>query len=378
MKSFRDSNYQVSNARNLLSQVPNRTQKFKPALSTSLVSPKHLTYTAVRFFDAVDSPDPRQVSGAERWFDLFDQDNVQDRIPKRAKEKNSRIRIAVLDTGIDLKNPWIGQKARRIQCWPTDQSCGDTDGHGTHVAYLLLRLAPHAQLRIAKVRKSHMLRDADVEHIAKAIRHFSSDDHNRVDIIHLSFGFPQFHERLRPILTAIRAARENNVLVFAAAGNEGGNKGVFWPAKLYETGDVICVNASDSDGNASGFNPTTAAGTRICTLGEAVPSCERDHQEKTIHRSGTSFATPIAVSIAALVLGFVDNVLARDVPEDFAMLKQRLHTRSGMEKILHNTCVLSEGKRRAGFSYITPWFFLGIEERSRVHIIANELRSIPE
>ena len=80
---------------------------------------------------------------------------------------------------------------------------------------------------------------------SKAIRHFSDD--NRVDIINLSFGFPKFHERLRPILTAIRAAREKNVVIFAAAGNEGGNQGISWPAKLYETGEVVCVNASDSD-----------------------------------------------------------------------------------------------------------------------------------
>jgi hypothetical protein len=167
------------------------------------------------------------------------------------------------------------------------------------------------------------------------------------------------------------------VVVFAAAGNEGGNEDVFWPAKLYETGDVIRVNASDSYGNPSGFNPTAGSGHRICTLGEAVPSCDKDAQKQTIHRSGTSFATPIAVAIAAILLGFMDNADELAVPEDFEARKRRLRTRSGMEKVLCKTCVLQGGEQRAGFSYITPWFFLEIEEQSRVGIITNELRSMP-
>jgi subtilisin family serine protease len=197
-----------------------------------------------------------------------------------------------------------------------------------------------------------------------------------VDIINLSFGFPQFHERLEPIKRAIRKARDNDVLLFAAAGNDGGNQGVFWPASLP---DVIGINAADSYGNAAGFSPTEGEGKRICTLGEAVPSCELDakNNNEAVHRSGTSFATPIAVAIAAIVLGFMDGAGDLGVPEDFESLKSRLRTRSGMESVLCNTCVL-QGKKRAEFSYITPWFFLEIEESSRVGIITNELRNCPE
>lgn len=214
----------------------------------------------------------------------------------------------------------------------------------------------------------------------QSIRHFSSDPYNRVDIINLSFGFPRFHEKLRPILDAIREARQNNVLIFAAAGNEGGNQGIFWPAKLHETGDVVCINASDSDGDASSFNPTTGSSNRICTLGEALPSCEKDAQNNTMHRSVTSFATPIAVAIASIVLGVAGNVdiKAEDAPPNFEWLRGRLKTKSGMERILHEMCVEQEQERRAGYSYITPWFFLGVGERSRVHVMANELRGIPE
>jgi hypothetical protein len=167
------------------------------------------------------------------------------------------------------------------------------------------------------------------------------------------------------------------VLLFAAAGNEGGNQGVFWPAKLL---DVIRINATDSYGNAAGFNPTDGARRRICTLGEAVPSCEFDkkNRNEVIHRSGTSFATPIAVAIAAIVLGFIEHTGDLAVPVDFKELKPRLRTRSGMERVLCKTCVLQSEEERAGFSYITPWFFFEIEPFSRVGIITNELMNCPE
>ena len=108
-----------------------------------------------------------RIQGAQDWFNLFDQNHIKDQLPGRAKDKKNRIKIAVLDTGIDLKNPWIQQKQGRIQCWPLDQSYEEMDQHGTQVAYLLLRLAPFAQLRIAKVTRSLKLQDADIDTIAK-------------------------------------------------------------------------------------------------------------------------------------------------------------------------------------------------------------------
>ena len=108
-----------------------------------------------------------RIQGANDWFNLFDQDHIKDQLPKRAKDKQNRIKIAVLDTGIDMRNPWIQQKQGRIQCWSPIDFCEGTDPHGTQVAYLLLRLAPFAQLRIAKVTSSLKLQDADVDTIAK-------------------------------------------------------------------------------------------------------------------------------------------------------------------------------------------------------------------
>ena len=144
---------------------------------------------------------------------------------------------------------------------------------------------------------------------------------------------------------------------------------------------MIRINASDSNGNASGFNPNGGEGRRICTLGEGVPSCLKSEKNETVSCSGTSFATPIAVAIAATVLGFMDAIRydgSINLPDDFDDLLPRLRTRSGMEKVLCETCVLQSSPKRASFHYITPWYFLEIEKQSRVGIVLNILRGIPE
>jgi hypothetical protein len=46
-------------------------------------------------------------------------------------------------------------------------SCHDIDGHGTHIAYLLLRLAPHIELHVVKVSESQEMSDANIERITK-------------------------------------------------------------------------------------------------------------------------------------------------------------------------------------------------------------------
>lgn len=87
-------------------------------------------------------------------------------MPAKTKSREKRIRIGVLDTGIDLGNIWMSQKAGRIRCWPPDVDHHDNDGHGTHVAHLLLRLTKHADLRICNVTNSTSIEDADIKRIA--------------------------------------------------------------------------------------------------------------------------------------------------------------------------------------------------------------------
>jgi hypothetical protein len=89
------------------------------------------------------------------------------------------VRIALLDTGVNLDNPWMSSKRSRIRCWPSEEECKDTDGHGTHVAYLMLRLTEHTQLRIAKINGGQTLDAKNMKETAGKIAEVSvSVDNN--------------------------------------------------------------------------------------------------------------------------------------------------------------------------------------------------------
>ncbi|RSM12516.1 hypothetical protein CEP52_002373 [Fusarium oligoseptatum] len=70
--------------------------------------------------------------------------------------KRNPIKIAIIDSGVDLNDPSI--RARKCQIrgmrnWTNDQldECVDECGHGTHVTRLILETAPGVEVYIAKV-----------------------------------------------------------------------------------------------------------------------------------------------------------------------------------------------------------------------------------
>lgn len=176
---------------------------------------------------------------------------------------------------------------------------------------------------------------------------------------------------------AIRGARDKGVLVFAATGNSGLNAKIRWPASSTGSG-VISIGATDSYGRVARFNSGSAQ--HLHTFGVGVASCAQDAQHNTIYRSGTSFATPIAVATAAIVFDFVECWVASlgseedALPDDFTDVRKRLHTAAGMEAILRKMCVSHD----SSLAYIAPWFFCREKQWLRIHTIVNCLRGVQE
>lgn len=92
-----------------------------------------------------------------------------------------KIRVAVLDTGIDPTDAMIqeGMSTLRIadkRSWVgSPENYVDTDGHGTHATRLLLSLAPAAEIYIAKIADDKSIDSKDVYLIAKVGLSWSRD-----------------------------------------------------------------------------------------------------------------------------------------------------------------------------------------------------------
>jgi hypothetical protein len=227
------------------------------------------------------------------------------RIPRRTA-------VAVLDTGYDADSIFFTRpRLQRMKSWKdfagnVNQPC-DKNGHGTSVVSMLMKIAPYADVYVARVAKSMEDLPMAAENIAKAIIWAAVDC--QVDIISMSFGFQSdTNVNGTPIISsAILEAmhkRQSAILFFAAAANFGGNAKEMFPARHQF---VIPMRGTSSQGKFEDFNPPPDhLGPAVYgTLGLEVPSAGLSEQGSTVYRSGTSVATSIAAGIAALVLSCV-------------------------------------------------------------------------
>lgn len=283
---------------------------------------------------------------------------------QRFSRRSGQIRVAILDTGISLSDGFYDSYRDRIKSFKSwlnpngiveDEDVdreNDSDGHGTHAAALLLKIAPHADIYIARVfrdRRETKSTAAEIhQRIAAAIRH--ATEVWEVDIITMSFGFD---ESVRKIEEAIDFAEGKKIVMFAAASNTGGNGNIAWPAR---SDKVICIYPSDGYGDHCRFSPNPRDySDNFMVLGHAVQSCWPRHlgSGSKMRKSGTSTATPIAAGIAAIVLEVVRSMPDRphSPPKCDTDQFRKVWTNAGMKSIFR----LMVRKTRSSYDYIEPW-----------------------
>jgi subtilisin family serine protease len=224
----------------------------------------------------------------------------------------------------------------------------DTFGHGTAVATLLLKVCPNADIYIAKVTKSVLgthLPDKDA--VQKALDYAVDPEKWNVDIINMSFGWDI--DDHRGVRMALQKARES-ALLFASTSNFGIGRpiDIMFPARFP---DVIAIDAADGLGSPAPFNPTSdldLGKNRFSALGIDVRGYYPP-KNKEVRLEGTSFACPVAVGCAALVLEF-----ARQPPLCHATdVSEFLKTHFDMLLILD---MISTTKQN--YRFICPWELL--------------------
>jgi hypothetical protein len=168
----------------------------------------------------------------------------------------------------------------------------------------------------------------------------------------MSFGF---NERNPVVKAALRKARDTSI-VFAAMSNEGGFKRAAWPARDEDL--AIGIHSSNEEGTeGSRFTPRAVDGCRnFMVVGEEIfthwPSAKGGGFRGC---SGTSFATPVAVAMAALILAFVHQRRPKEERDEYSRISEELREISGMKKVLRRI----SNQSKDGYLWINPELLWG-------------------
>lgn len=190
-------------------------------------------------------------------------------------------------------------------------------------------------------------------------------------------GFDSPQDQIRE---AIKDAENQDILVFASASNGGANKidPISFPARFYTK--VFCIHASDAFGNkVTSSPPPQIDKENFSVIGAGINSAWPPAAME--RKSGTSFSTPIAAAIAALVLEYV-NQRNEDCPgaegKAPAFLEDHrkvLHTREGMAAVLKKMGSPLAEK----FRYLRPWVLWGEKGRRYDHQrVLTDLKALVE
>ncbi len=240
---------------------------------------------------------PTDPGYAEQWYH-----NFLGTVDAWDATKGKGVKVAVLDTGIDLEHPDlkanIGGYESFIAAEPDPR---DGNGHGTHCAGIIaacqnnegvVGMAPEATIYSGKVMNADGRGGS-----AEAIRGVRWAIEQDVDIISMSFGslfhIPQFQ-------TEINKAANKGIVVVAATGNEAISQKNY-PA-AYD--NVIAVGAIDDNGLTTFSNYGTWMD--IAAPGEDILSTVPGGYA---YMSGTSMACPLVSGIVALMLANNDTFI---------------------------------------------------------------------
>ena len=254
------------------------------------------------------------------------------------------VRVAVLDTGVDLSHPLLAGRLLPgfdFVDFDSDPSeVGSTAnagfGHGTHVAGLVALVAPDAKIMPIRVLDPDGVGNAWV--LAEALLYAVDPDGNPATddgahVINLSLGSlsrTRIMAAIGAILTckpaipddpiedrsdpgyagdAARCANSSGAVVVAAAGNDSSSNINEYPAAESAYG-LMSVGASGAKQTLAAFS-NSGSWIDIAGPGEGITSSVPGGGVGTW--SGTSMASPLVAGTAALLRAFAPSLTPKDV-----------------------------------------------------------------
>lgn len=220
------------------------------------------------------------------------------------KTTGAGVKVAVLDTGVDSSHPDLRNNvAGKINIRFSGLPVGDGHGHGTHVAGIIaaanndfgvVGVAP--EVKIYAVKVMNRFGRGQVSDIVNGLEWALK---NQMQIVNLSLGTPQASTALKK---AVEACLQEGMLLVAAAGNEGSEGKVLYPARYPGVISVTATTQQDTLADFSSRGPEVT----VTAPGHEILSTYPGGRYRAM--SGTSMAAPHVSGVLALILGSNSNL----------------------------------------------------------------------
>lgn len=233
--------------------------------------------------------------------------------------KGNSVKIAVIDTGIDLNHPDIGSKVV-LQKSFTTSTTQDIFGHGTFVAAIatantnntqgMAGACPDCQLIVVKASDDQ---GQFFNSVAASSITWAAD--NGAQVINMSFGAYGFSATTQD---AVNYAWNKGVVLVGAAGNDNSN-GMFYPS-AYQ--NVVAVGATDNKdqkwslSNYGSWVHVSAPGKDIFSAFPTFTYRIREIKGTALNydfESGTSAASPFVSGVVALMRSAQPNATNQQI-----------------------------------------------------------------
>ncbi len=251
---------------------------------------------------------------------------------------SKKIKIAVIDTGIDYKHPdlksnmWVNQVEFKgeadvdddgngfvddIYGYNFDKNIGDPmddNGHGSHCAGVIG--AAHNTIGIAGMMSEvqlvalKFLNRGGSGETSAAIQAIDYAIKLGVDVMSNSWGGDEHSVAMED---AIKAANQAGIVFVVASGNESANNDISatYPTN-YNVDNLISVCAFKGDGELATFSNMGVTKVHVCAPGNKILSTFKSGGYKTL--SGTSMACPYVAGAVGLLLSN-EKLLPKQVKE---------------------------------------------------------------
>ncbi len=277
----------------------------------------------------------------------------------------AEITVAILDGVVDTDHPCFnGADLTRLPTLVQHQAtAGQMSTHGTHIASLIFGqpnsdipgIAPQCRGLLVPVFADDNRKLSQLD-LARAIEQAAE---NGAKVINISGGaLTDMGEAEDWLIRAVEMCNERNILLVAAAGNDG-CECLQVPAALPA---VLAVGAVDARGHPLDFSNwgETYQSQGILAPGENILGAKPGGG--TVQLSGTSFAAPIVAGVAALLLSL--QVQRGETPNPHAVREAILKSALPCQYADSEIDILAAVKRTAipkphdlGFCFFPEGFF---------------------